>query len=100
MIVIRNVFRLKFGKTREAVALMKEGRSVLEQRDLKGVFMMGRVSSVVVASLIAVALSQGPPSGVLQAQKAAQGGGVPVFQVDPTWPQLPNGWKLGVTSSV
>ena len=25
MIVIRNVFRLKFGKAREAVALMKEG---------------------------------------------------------------------------
>ncbi len=28
MIVIRNVFRLKFGKAREAVALMKEGLAV------------------------------------------------------------------------
>jgi hypothetical protein len=28
MIVIRNVFRLKFGKAREAVALMKEGMAI------------------------------------------------------------------------
>ena len=28
MIVIRNVFRLKFGKAREAVALMKEGVAI------------------------------------------------------------------------
>ena len=28
MIVIRNVFRLKFGKTREAVALLKEGIAI------------------------------------------------------------------------
>ncbi|HXH48540.1 MAG TPA: hypothetical protein VNM47_04130 [Terriglobia bacterium] len=28
MIVIRNVFRLKFGKTKEAVALMKEGVAI------------------------------------------------------------------------
>jgi hypothetical protein len=25
---------------------------------------------------------------------------VPIFQVDPTWPQLPNNWVLGVTSAV
>ncbi len=28
MVVIRNVFRLKFGKTREAVALFKEGVAI------------------------------------------------------------------------
>jgi hypothetical protein len=28
MIIIRNVFRLKFGKAREAVALMKENRAI------------------------------------------------------------------------
>ena len=28
MIVIRNVFRLKFGKAKEAVALMKEGLAI------------------------------------------------------------------------
>ena len=37
-----------------------------------------------------------PVGGVAQDSKI----GVPTFQVDPAWPQLPNGWKLGVTSSV
>jgi hypothetical protein len=36
MVVVRNVFRLKFGKTREAVALVKEGL-VIQQRALSGV---------------------------------------------------------------
>jgi hypothetical protein len=31
MIVIRNVFRLKFGKTKEAVALMKEGLAIQQR---------------------------------------------------------------------
>ena len=35
MIVIRNVFRLKFGKAREAVALMKEGKAI-EKRVMSG----------------------------------------------------------------
>ena len=36
MIVIRNVFQLKFGKAREAVALMKEGLAI-QQRVVTGV---------------------------------------------------------------
>jgi len=36
MIVIRNVFQLKFGKTREAVALVKEGVAI-QKRALAGV---------------------------------------------------------------
>jgi hypothetical protein len=36
MIVIRNVFQLKFGKTREAVALLKEGMAI-QKRVLAGV---------------------------------------------------------------
>ncbi|MFN2444518.1 MAG: hypothetical protein ABR606_02845 [Vicinamibacterales bacterium] len=36
MIVIRNVFQLKFGKAREAVALMKEGLAI-QQRAVTGV---------------------------------------------------------------
>jgi hypothetical protein len=36
MVVVRNVFRLKFGKTREAVALVKEGLAI-QQRVLSGV---------------------------------------------------------------
>ena len=31
MIVIRNVFQLKFGKAREAVALMKEGVAIQKE---------------------------------------------------------------------
>ena len=33
MIVIRNVFRLKFGKAREAVALVKEGVAIQKRVD-------------------------------------------------------------------
>jgi hypothetical protein len=42
MIVIRNVFRLKFGKAREAVALMKEGIAI-QKRALAGVDFSTRV---------------------------------------------------------
>lgn len=30
----------------------------------------------------------------------AQGGGVPTFEVDPSWPALPNDWVLGQVASV
>jgi hypothetical protein len=36
MVVVRNVFRLKFGKTKEAVALVKQGMAI-QQRVLTGV---------------------------------------------------------------
>jgi hypothetical protein len=36
MVVIRNVFRLKFGKAKEAVALMKEGLAI-QKRAITGV---------------------------------------------------------------
>jgi len=42
MVVIRNVFRLKFGKAREAVALMKEGRAI-EKRVMAGIEYSSRV---------------------------------------------------------
>ena len=42
MIVIRNVFQLKFGKAREAVALMKEGRAI-EKRVMSGLEYSSRV---------------------------------------------------------
>ena len=42
MIVIRNVFRLKFGKAREAVALMKENRAI-EKRVMSGLEYSSRV---------------------------------------------------------
>ena len=42
MIVVRNVFHLKFGKAREAVALMKEGLTI-QKRALAGVDFSTRV---------------------------------------------------------
>ena len=42
MIVIRNVFQLKFGKAREAIALMKEGRAI-EKRVMSGLDYSSRV---------------------------------------------------------
>jgi len=42
MIVIRNVFRLKFGKTKEAVPLMKEGIAI-QKRVLAGVDHSARI---------------------------------------------------------
>lgn len=42
MVVIRNVFRLKFGKAREAVALMKEGRAI-EKRVMSGLDYSSRI---------------------------------------------------------
>ena len=42
MIVVRNVFRLKFGKAREAVALMKEGLAI-QKKALAGVDFSTRV---------------------------------------------------------
>ena len=34
------------------------------------------------------------------AQKSSPSGTMPVFQVDPAWPKLPNNWVVGVVSSV
>src|SRR5215831_8801196 len=42
MVVIRNVFRLKFGKTREAVGLMKQSLAI-QKRVLSGVEFSNRV---------------------------------------------------------
>jgi hypothetical protein len=34
------------------------------------------------------------------AQRPAQSAGMPVFQVDPAWPALPNNWVVGIVSAV
>jgi hypothetical protein len=36
MIVVRNVFQLKFGKTKEATALWKEGREIIKRPGVSG----------------------------------------------------------------
>jgi DNA-binding beta-propeller fold protein YncE len=47
----------------------------------------------------ALALPPGGGVATLRAQKPAAPA-MPVFEVDPGWPQLPNDWVLGVVSSV
>jgi hypothetical protein len=42
MIVVRNVFRLKFGKAREAVALVKQGLAI-QNRVMSGIDFSSRV---------------------------------------------------------
>jgi hypothetical protein len=34
------------------------------------------------------------------AQSPVSAAGMPTFQVDPTWPRIPNGWTLGIVSSI
>ena len=55
--------------------------------------------------LVALAIAFGTALSSLGHGPAAvaaeeQAGGVPQFEVDPSWPSIPNGWVLGQTSSV
>ena len=52
----------------------------------------------VAAGCTAVAIALGV--SVLPIPVAAQDGGVPQFEVDPSWPRLPDGWVLGQVASV
>lgn len=61
MIVIRNVFRLKFGKAREAVALMKEGRAI-EKRVMSGVEYSSRILTDVTGPFYTLVLELTVPS--------------------------------------
>ena len=55
MVVVRNVFRLKFGKTREAVAVLKEGLAI-QQRVLSGVEFSTRLLTDVTGPFYTVVL--------------------------------------------
>ncbi len=57
----------------------------------------GGVAAVAAAVMLLVAAAAA--SGRAQSDRV-EGFEVPRFEVDPTWPRLPNGWKLGVTSSI
>src|ERR1700722_2027752 len=46
--------------------------------------------------VVAAAVGQREVTGL--AQGSSQG--MPVFQVDPSWPKLPNNWVMGIVSSV
>ncbi|HET7216081.1 MAG TPA: hypothetical protein VFL79_21010 [Terriglobia bacterium] len=66
MIVIRNVFRLKFGKSKEAVALMKEGIAIQKRA---GVDVDQRILTDLVGPFYTLVLELKAPS--LSAHEAA-----------------------------
>ena len=49
------------------------------------------------ALIVAAALAQSSSVGLAQSSPASR---MPVFEVDPTWPKLPNNWVTGVVSAV
>jgi hypothetical protein len=53
------------------------------------------VGPAVIALAVAVVVGQRAPGHAAAATQA-----VPTFEVDSTWPKLPNNWGMGVTSSV
>jgi hypothetical protein len=61
MIVIRNVFQLKFGKAREAIALMKEGREI-EKRVMSGLEYSSRILTDVTGPFYTLVLELTLPS--------------------------------------
>jgi hypothetical protein len=65
MIVVRNVFRLKFGKTKEAVALLKEGIAIQKRA---GVEMHQRLLTDLVGTFYTLVLELTVPNmGALEA---------------------------------
>ena len=65
MIVVRNVFRLKFGKTKEAVALFKEGIAIQKRA---GVEMNQRILTDMVGTFYTLVLELTVPNmGALEA---------------------------------
>ncbi len=61
MVVIRNVFQLKFGKTREAVALVREGIAI-QKRVLTGVEFSTRLLTDVTGPFYTLVLELTVPS--------------------------------------
>jgi hypothetical protein len=59
MIIVRNVFRLKFGKTKEAVALLKEGIAIQKRA---GVEMHQRIMTDLVGTFYTLVLELTVPN--------------------------------------
>jgi len=65
MIVVRNVFRLKFGKAKEAIALLKQGIAIQKQA---GVEMNQRIMADLVGTFYTLVLELTVPNmGTLEA---------------------------------
>jgi hypothetical protein len=78
MVVIRNVFRLKFGKAREAVALFKEGMAI-QKRVVSGLDFSTRLLTDVTGPFYTVVLEITVPS------LAAFEAGAPKLMGDKDW---------------
>ncbi len=78
MVVIRNTFRLKFGKSRDAVALFKEGIAI-QKRASAGIDMSTRLLTDLTGPFYTVVLELTVPS--LTAFEAA----APVLMGDKEW---------------
>ena len=76
MIVVRNVFRLKFGMAKEAVALLKEGISIQKRA---GVEMNQRIMTDLVGTFYTVVLELTIPN------MAAQEANMPKVMGDKDW---------------
>jgi hypothetical protein len=61
MVVVRNVFRLKFGKTREATAIAKEGLAI-QKKALSGVDFSARILTDVTGPFYTMVLELTVPS--------------------------------------
>src|SRR5689334_21362364 len=61
MVVVRNVFQLKFGKAREAVALVKEGVEI-QKRALSGIDFSSRVLTDITGPFYTLVLELTVPS--------------------------------------
>jgi hypothetical protein len=61
VVVVRNVFHLKFGKTRDAIALMKEGLAI-QHRALAGVDFSTRLLTDVTGAFYTVVLELTVPN--------------------------------------
>ncbi len=52
------------------------------------------------ALALGAGLTYGTSTDAAVAQSPASAAGMPTFQVDPTWPKIPNEWTLGIVSSI
>ena len=69
----------------------RSGNRLIEEKNHD----QGFAAAVAVVSLVIAVAAV----GLTQSDKV-KGFEVPRFEVDPDWPNLPNGWKLGITSSI
>ncbi len=81
MIVIRNVFQLKFGKAREATALMKEGLAI-QKRVLSDVEFSTRMLTDVIGPFYTLVLEVTVPDLASFEKNAPRAFGDPEFQAN------------------